>query len=96
MQDRLLDKEEFQAWRDSPATQWFLARLKAEATDQASTLTTLLMTLTSYPPDQWAAEQPQASYSKGYCEGLMSVVERAYEDLLTDEELEALKEKSKE
>ena len=54
------------------------------------------MTLTSYPPAEWAQEQPQASYSKGFAEGLMSVVERDYEDLLTDEELAALKEKSKE
>ena len=92
----LLDKEEYQAWKDSPATRWVLDRLRGQATDQAETLATLLMTLTSYPPAEWAQEQPQASYSKGFAEGLMSVVEREYEDLLTDEELAALKEKAKE
>lgn len=45
---------------------------------------------------EWAAEQPTSAHSKGYSEGVMSVVEVTYEELLTDEEAAELKEKAKE
>lgn len=37
-------------------------------------------------------EQPAAAHSKGFSEGVISVVEADYEELLTEDELQALKE----
>ncbi len=92
MSDRLLDKEDFQAWKEHPATRWVLDRLQSKATVQAESLQDLLLQMVGFPPTQWAEEQPQASLAKGFCEGLMAVVEIDYEDLLTDEEAQAIKE----
>ncbi len=37
-------------------------------------------------------EQPAASHSKGFFEGVISVVEADYEELLTEDEVKAMKE----
>lgn len=91
----MLDKEEFQAWRDSPATRWVLERHKSQATEQTQRLQDSLLALSSHRPEEWTQEQPAAAHSKGFSEGVISVVEAEYEELLTDDELQALKDAEK-
>ena len=88
----MLDKDEFQAWKDSPATRWVLERHKSQATERTQQLQDLLLGLASHRPEEWTQEQPAAAHNKGFCEGVISVVEADYEELLTEDELTALKE----
>lgn len=93
MSDRpKLDKEEFRAWRDSPATRWVMERLEAESLELAQRVGEGLFNSPLRPLEQWQADQVQVAYSKGYFDGLLKAVAGEYEALLTDEELQALKE----
>lgn len=95
MQDRpplLLDKEEFQAWKDSPATRWVMDRLSRQATDSALRIQERLLDLISQEPALLRSERPSLAQAKGYSEGLITAANLAYESLLTDEEEQALKE----
>ena len=88
----MLDKEDFLAWRDSLATRWVMERLEAEALELAQRVGENLFNSPLKPPPEWAADQVQVAYSKGYFDGLLKAVAGDYEGLLTDEELQAIKE----
>lgn len=87
-----LDKEEFQAWKDSPATRWVMARLSQQATSEALRIQQRLMDLLSQPPSALKSERPSLAQAKGFSEGLITAANLEYESLLTDEEERALKE----
>ena len=88
----MLDKEEYQAWRDSPATRWVLDRLEAEALELAQRVGENLFNSPTKPPLEWAQDQVRVAHSKGYFDGLARVFGADRESLLTEDELQALKE----
>jgi len=88
----ILDKEEFQAWRDSKATRWVMDRLEAELTELAQRVGENLFNSPIRLPKEWAADQISVAHSKGYFDGLARVVSADHESLLTEEELQAIKE----
>lgn len=95
MSDRpplLLDKEEFQAWKDHPATRWVMSRLVQQATGSTLAIQARLLDLVSQPPSVLKSERPSLAQAKGYSEGLITAANLEYESLLTDEEEQALKE----
>lgn len=76
-----MDKDEFLAWKESPATRWVLSRLKAIAQEEAQRLQDQLYNLSLQPPVDWAAQQPQASYLRGRCDRTIEVVSLNFEDV---------------
>jgi hypothetical protein len=91
----LLDKEEFQAWKDSPATRWVLERYQQEISELAQRAGENLFNSPVVQPAEWAANQVQIAYSKGYFDGLSRSIAGEYESLLTEEEFAELKEAEK-
>lgn len=87
-----MDKDEYQAWKDSAATQWVMRRIDQELLELAQRVSENLFNSPLKAPDQWAADQVQVAYSKGYFDGLARVLSADHESLLTEEELAALKE----
>lgn len=87
----MLEKEDFQAWREQAATRWVLERLKAEATEWAGDLKDQLYQMASSDPLAWQAQQVQAAYLRGLCEARIGFAALEYDELLTEEEKEKLK-----
>jgi hypothetical protein len=70
-----------------------LGRLKDKATVRAQELEEQMFNLLNSPASEWADRQPSQANLKGQCEGIMEVVALDYEDILTADELEAVKDK---
>lgn len=83
---RLMDKEEFQAWKEAPATQQILALLKRREAAERGLIQDLLFNQLPSQPEQWQAQQPQLAHRAGLCEGLMQVILLDYEQLVEDDE----------
>ena len=89
-----LDKEEFQTWKTSRMTQEVLRRLQDQATQETRLLMEDVRNQLTFPPPDWAALQPQKAYRRGLCDGTIAVVNLEFEDVLTAEEAQELREKS--
>lgn len=85
----MLDKEEFQAWKDHPVTREVHRRLTQQATDSALRLQERLLDLLSQPPSALKSMRPSLAQAKGFSEGLITAANLEYESLLTDEEEQA-------
>lgn len=81
-----MDKEDFEQWRESPVTQWFMKHLEERANAAARQLQEQVFGMAAYPPEQWAAGQPQAAYVKGHSEALMAVTAYSLDDLEPQED----------
>jgi len=91
-----LDKEEYLAWKDHPATRAVFQRHKDQADQLGQMLADSLVNSLAVPPDQWAAGQPHKALQAGHCSGVLSVLNADWDDLLTEDEREALAAKEKE
>lgn len=76
-----MDQEEFQAWKDSPATQWVLLRLARKAAELESMLRERLYQSTTLPADQWANQQAQVACDRGIVTGINFVVALEHEEI---------------
>lgn len=74
-----MDKEEFQAWKDSPATQWVLAYLKRVSERMDKGLKERLSLSPTLDPQEWAALQPMAALDAGYLKALRLIIDLEYE-----------------
>lgn len=83
-----MDKDEFQAWKDSPATQWVLRRLKARLEELESAQKDLLFQSPLSRPAEWAALQVSAAHEYGVATTLGFVVGLEFKQLLEEDELE--------
>ena len=81
-----MDKEEFQAWKDSHPTQWVLRRLKAISERVDSGLKQRLFLSTQVDPAQWAALQSQAAHDAGYLRAIEQVISLEHEDIEDESE----------
>ena len=80
-----LSKEEFQAWAEGHLSRLVLERLRVLAEAERDLHQSNLFSLSSYPPEAWAEEQPRLAYRKGRYDALVEVVGLTYEDLWADE-----------
>lgn len=76
-----MDKEEFQAWKASPATQWVLARLRNRALAVEERLCRELYQSTGLSTQEWASLQSRAGFDRGVATGLNFVVELEHEEV---------------
>ncbi len=84
-----MDKEEFQAWKDSPATQWVLRWLKAKSLEVEEGLKSRLSHSTGSSPTEWAALQPLAAHDRGYISAIGAMVDLEFEDISEEEKIDA-------
>lgn len=75
------DKEEFQAWMDSPMTKWVRDKLRLKAQETAQQQQEMLLNSAVTSPLQWSEAQPRAAHLLGLCEGLMQIVDLEFEQL---------------
>ena len=76
-----MDKEDFQAWKDSQATQWVLSRLEQWADRVAEDLGQALMNSVQLEPAQWASLQARAAYDRGVIAALNQIVTLEYKEI---------------
>ncbi len=90
-----VDKEDFQAWKASPVTQWFLGRFQQQAEADLQQIQDLVANSLSHPPQTWADLQPTLAHRKGQCDGLMQMILADYDSVReeTDEELAEMEKK---
>jgi hypothetical protein len=81
-----MDKDDFEQWRESPVTQWFMAKLRERATEASTRAQDQLYAMAAYPPDKWAEQQPGAAYVKGHSEALIEVTLLELNDLEPQED----------
>jgi hypothetical protein len=90
------DKEEFQAWKAQPLTQWVLSRLRQQTQEQAQDLQERLLNSAAQPPADWAQQQPQAAYLKGHFDQAILLINSEVEYFMTSDEIEALEKRESE
>ncbi len=83
-----MDKDEFQAWKDSPATKWVLDYLRQTSGEVDQGLKRRLSASTGMAPSQWAELQPLAAHDAGYLRALRQIIELEYEQI-EDERVDA-------
>lgn len=76
-----MDKDEFQAWKDSPATQWVLARLSEIHQRVEQGVRDRLFLSTGLPSQEWQSLQAQAACDRGYVSALKEVIELEHQDI---------------
>lgn len=76
-----MDKEDFQAWKDSPATRFVLAALQGKATDINLMCRDRLFNSTQGSPEDWAALQARASFDAGYVKAIEELVQLEHKDV---------------
>lgn len=86
-----VEPEEFQAWKDSPLTRWVVERLHSQAKVTTQAVQDQLWAQLAGQPGQWADSQAVLAHQRGQVEGVLRLVFLEYDDLLTEDEIEALK-----
>lgn len=76
-----MDKEDFLAWKDQPATQWVLERLSLKAQELELLCSQQLYQATGSSPAEWSALQSRAAYDRGTATGLNFVVNLEFEEI---------------
>lgn len=76
-----MDKEDFQAWKDSPLTEWVFLRLSQIADRVESGLKDRLYQSTHLPPSQWAEIQSQAQADVQYVRAIREITNLELEDI---------------
>lgn len=74
-----MDKDEFQAWKDSPATQWVLNHLRQKSESTEERLRAVLYHSTGLPPQEWASLQARAGHDRGLVVAFNYVLDLEYE-----------------
>ena len=76
-----MDKEDFLAWKDQPATQLVLQRLLSKAQELEELCRSQLYQSTGNSPEEWASLQSRAAYDRGLVSGLNFVVNLEFEEI---------------
>jgi hypothetical protein len=76
-----MDKDDFEQWRESPVTQWFMARLQERAKTIEEELRNQFWGAVAQSTTDWAAQQPSAAWKKGAAEALVTVTAYSFDDL---------------
>lgn len=82
-----MDKDEFEAWRDSPATQAVFAYLREQADAREARGGKFLWgSAVGSGQEQWHRNQIEAAYMRGRVEGLREVLGLEHDTLTEDTE----------
>lgn len=81
-----MDKEDFLAWKDSPATQWVLQRLLLKAQLVEELCRNQLYQSTGHSPEEWARLQSLAAYDRGTADSLNFVINLEHDELVEADE----------
>lgn len=73
-----MDKEDFQAWKTSQATQWVIKELTDQTAQWEADCKSQLFQASAQPG--WEQLQVQAAYLKGRCDGVNLIREMEFED----------------
>lgn len=86
-EQRRVDPEDFQAWKDSQLTQWVLSRL-LDLREQkvADKKAALFHSAAALDPSQWASQQPDAAFVQGQCDAFDFVANVTLDQLQEEEE----------
>ena len=76
-----MDKEDFLAWKDQPATQWVLQRLLLKAQTVEELCRNQLYQSTGHSPTEWALLQSRAAYDRATADALNFVVNLDFEEI---------------
>lgn len=76
-----MDKDEFQAWKDSPATKWVLARVQSKSRLTQEGVQELLFQSAQVEAQTWRNLQARAAYELGMVTGLNYVVQLEHEEI---------------
>lgn len=76
-----MDAEDFQIWKESPATQWVLKRLQAKADIIKAGLAEQLYHSTDRTPAEWAEIQARAAKDRGIAVGMETVCNLEFEEI---------------
>lgn len=82
----VIEKDEFEAWRESPMTEWFMGKLKTQAGEQEALIKEQMFLRAGAPPLEWAADQPGMAKALGFCDALSWVTELKLEDLQDEDD----------
>lgn len=81
-----MDKDEFQAWKDSPATQWVLNHLRQVAERMEAGSKDSLFHATASQAADWANLQARAAYDRGYVQAIGLLVGLEFEQVSEEDE----------
>lgn len=82
-----MDKDSFQQWKDSQATQWVLQWLRDRASAVEEEQKRLLFQSALHlDPDQWSARQVSAGHDAGYVRAIAEMLDLNFEDISPEEE----------
>ena len=85
-----MDKDEFRAWKDSPATMWVMRWLAEEAARVEAESKALLFDAAYLTAAQWADLQGRVGHSRGYVEAIRGVLALEHSEISEeDEKIEA-------
>jgi hypothetical protein len=76
-----MDKEDFLAWKDQPATQWVLERLLLKAQELEEQCRSLLYQSTGNSPEEWSLLQSRAGFDRGVVTGLNFLINLELEEI---------------
>ena len=80
-----MDREEFDAWKESTATREIFAKLAEQGKDQLMTLSDTFLAMLAGTPAEWAAAQPAGAYTRGAAEQKAALSALTYDDLFEEE-----------
>jgi hypothetical protein len=81
-----VDKEEFQAWKDSPATRWVLAALQKDREAQQEGHKDYLLRLSAgATAGEWSSQQARSAYLLGRCDQIDILLGLTFEELADGE-----------
>lgn len=74
-----MDKDDFEQWRESPVTQWFMALMEEKAVIIKDEI--MAQVWGSVISPDWAASQSGLAWKKGAAEALLAVTVYSFDDL---------------
>lgn len=82
-----MDKDSFQAWKDSPVTRWVMERLTERGQEMEAQIKEFLFRASrrSNPDQPWASLQPNAAFVQGQVDAFDFLVNLELEQLQDDE-----------
>ena len=76
-----MDAEQFETWKESPATRWVMARLAAMASRAEADTKERLFLSGGLSVAEWQALQSPAAYERGYVQALRFVIDLEMEQV---------------
>lgn len=80
-----MTREDFESWRDQPATQWFMRMLEAKAAEIRTQASDRVFDSQGLSILEWAGMQAPIAHERGRWRELEAVISMRYEDIADDD-----------